>query len=196
MSSFDYKSLLSTLRAHFATAADNQGILRRLDFEEAMARRNGGRSSVELQVAKILIDTVPDLQAHVLSVAMIVRHSTGMVGEHLNSMEPAERDLYLRCRQSPSLLGVADPLVCQVLLSMQIAGAQAFLDTPKEQYIHFADAQRLNMALEKTSMVLQLRPGISGAVKLEELFQQKAAEVAAACSPDVFFKRGTRGPGR
>jgi hypothetical protein len=190
MSSFDYKAMLTDLRAHFAAVAGNDAVLRRLDFEEAMVARRDGMPSANLLVIKTLKEGVPDLAPHILNVALIARHSTGLVGEMLHKMPAAERDLYLACRRTGMISPSTPADVAQILLAHMIVTMESFLEDHGD--VPFMQAQKLAMSVEMTALTLQQKPGFTAAPALEKAFLEKAALVEKATRPEAYFAKPAR----
>lgn len=72
MPAFDYKKLVADLAAQFNQTAAADGLMQRLQWEQATAERNGGQPTLALEVAQILHSGVKDLKAEVVNAAMLL----------------------------------------------------------------------------------------------------------------------------
>lgn len=191
----DYKALVANLRTHFNQVANADSALKALAFEEAMADRRGG-ADYNLKLAQVLFDGVPDLKPHVFTIALMARHSSGMIGDMMQSWSAEERALYQSFRQiqSPFALMRAAPDVWQVSLATMIVGIEETCQRHAAgEYMPFAHIQRMLMNSENVAYILKQKPGASGSAQLESRFLQCLANLEPLAKSDNFFGRGAAG---
>jgi len=194
--SFDYKKLVSDLSRHFAQAA-NPHLLRRIAFEEGSCDRRGGQPTFDMRVAKVLYDNVPNLEPHVLLVAMDMKMpNVGEMGHGLRKdYDPKARDLFnqLRTTYAPFLSAAKNPELCQVLMAVQIVNMEDVRTLLQGK--RMAPVDSIRGFIEPLShQEAALKSGETGAPQLEALFRQDV-KATAQMAKDKFDALHGRKPG-
>ncbi|MBU6476237.1 MAG: hypothetical protein KGQ70_09745, partial [Alphaproteobacteria bacterium] len=76
------KESFNRLRQKFASAANAQGLMHKLDFEENIMAQHGGKASLNAALIRILEENVPHVEPHVVLAATLLTLPPGMVNEH------------------------------------------------------------------------------------------------------------------
>lgn len=192
--SFDYKALGDQLRAKFAAA---QEVVRRVNFEEAIADRNGGKMpTINQRIYKVLHDMVPGVSPAVMTVAGMLHLPRGMVNEHraLDGLPQDARDLYLLMTQqmTPASAALVSPEGAQLTMAHMLVNAEIMQEARATSYVPYAQMQGAAQDMGMIDTLLSQGLVRSGAPALDAAFAAKTAEMKQAAQD--FFNAHNKKP--